>query len=76
LIFTGLYNIIIIYILTDDPMEVLCNDAINNPGMYTKGYTVSSTRSKYFWLYPFFFLCMCVSLHGLCYLSEPLQSFL
>ncbi|KAF6024862.1 hypothetical protein EB796_016830 [Bugula neritina] len=39
-------------------MEVWCNDAINNPGMYTKVYTGLPTRSKYFSL----FLCMvCVS---------------
>ncbi|KAF6030006.1 hypothetical protein EB796_011685 [Bugula neritina] len=29
---------------SSDPMEVFCNDASNNPGMYTKGYTVSPTR--------------------------------
>jgi len=42
------YNIIVIYILTDDPMEVWCNDANSNPGKSTKIYTVSSTESKYF----------------------------
>jgi len=42
------YNTFVNLIFTDDPTEVWCNDAINNPGMYTKVYTGLSTRSKYF----------------------------
>jgi len=42
------YNTFVHLIFTDDPTEVWCNDAINNPGMYTKVYTSSPTRSKYF----------------------------
>jgi len=42
------------YIFTDDPIDIWCNDAINNPGMNTKGSTVSSTISKYAFARPLF----------------------